>query len=247
MSRIKHYNPQTNTWEYADACFSAGGGSGGNVSAPSDWNAAEGEAGHVLNRTHYMETGETLMAETTFEGSDGTFTCVYSGEALVSGELVEVTYNGQKYICTIRLVDGFISFGYNPAVGKDKGVPFVCVIDEGMLLCMPFDGATAVTMSIARVNVHPLAEYLLANGRYEIFLGSLAVEGSECEQSYDDIAKALHSGRQVVLVVVTETVMVEYQVVSWTWASEVGLTIYYTTSTGVAFITFPNGTWTPAT
>lgn len=30
MARIKHYNPKSGMWEYADACFSAGGGSGGN-------------------------------------------------------------------------------------------------------------------------------------------------------------------------------------------------------------------------
>ena len=30
----------------------AGGGMGG-----ADWNAAEGEAGHVLNRTHWVEYG----------------------------------------------------------------------------------------------------------------------------------------------------------------------------------------------
>lgn len=31
MARIKHYNPKSGMWEYADACFSAGGGSGGSV------------------------------------------------------------------------------------------------------------------------------------------------------------------------------------------------------------------------
>ena len=31
------------------------GGDHGDTSAPSDWNAAEGEPGHVLNRTHWVE------------------------------------------------------------------------------------------------------------------------------------------------------------------------------------------------
>ena len=35
---------------YSDEAVFPEGGSGG---AQSDWNAAEGEPGHVLNRTHY--------------------------------------------------------------------------------------------------------------------------------------------------------------------------------------------------
>lgn len=42
-----------------------GGTGGGSTSAPSDWNAGEGQPGHILNRTHYTET---VMVEPTFDG-----------------------------------------------------------------------------------------------------------------------------------------------------------------------------------
>ena len=49
-----------------------GSGGGGGSSAPSDWNAYEGEPGHVLNRTHYEEVttvgGDTLTWDGNTEG-----------------------------------------------------------------------------------------------------------------------------------------------------------------------------------
>ena len=43
------------------------GGNSGGSGAPSDWNASEGEPGHVLNRTHYEEG--SLTDTLTFDGN----------------------------------------------------------------------------------------------------------------------------------------------------------------------------------
>lgn len=195
-----------------------------------------------------METGAIILPETTLDGEDGQYTCVFGGDGLVNGETCEVTYNGQKYLCTIREQDDGFLFGHNPGWGKDKGIPFVCGVTEGILVCMPLDGATSVTLSIAKVTVHPIAERLLANGRYEVAINSIGLDGTTASRNYDDIVAALHSGRQVVLTAYGEVFFGEYQVVSWGWIPEAGLNISYLDSDGNAkFINFPNGTWTPTT
>ena len=68
--------------------------------AQPDWNAAEGEPGHILNRPFY-ETTETIFNQTVelFEEEGG-----FSAALLPFGKLLEqtkyiVTYNGVKYEC----------------------------------------------------------------------------------------------------------------------------------------------------
>ena len=47
----------------------AGGGSGGSGGAQPNWNAKEGEAGHIANRTHWVDYNEkTIVGPITFDG-----------------------------------------------------------------------------------------------------------------------------------------------------------------------------------
>ena len=79
MPRLKYFNTQTGNWENISTNGKDGASvhigdcepsddstiwidtdeeaevGGGGTSAPSDWNASEGQSGHVLNRTHWTE------------------------------------------------------------------------------------------------------------------------------------------------------------------------------------------------
>lgn len=219
----------------------------GGSSAPADWNANEGDPGHILNRTHYMETGDVILPETIFEGEDGQLACVYSGEPFTPSEIYEVTYNGHQYLCKTMITSGLKALGFDPTTGRGMEFPFLIAhfADEGMLMCAALDGAESVTISIAKVVVHPLAEYILANRRYEVDFNSLELnQNNISSRNYDDIATALNSGRTVVFVGNTEGLLMEATVTGWTWGAEAGLIVNCQVGDKPT-IMFTNGTWTP--
>lgn len=88
-----------------------GGGSGG-----ADWNAAEGEAGHVLNRTHYAEsildiawdgdmTGRTTL-DLTAVGWTGGYIAKVSDLTPTTDELIDSKiYKSDGFECTITADD----------------------------------------------------------------------------------------------------------------------------------------------
>lgn len=149
---------------YSDEAVFPEGGSGG---AQSDWNAAEGEPGHVLNRPFYSEGGSvTLLEETTLitseEADDGAF--IPSVIDLTGISEIEVTYNGTKYVCPITVDDseGLMSyyFGDLSLMSEDiesTGEPFVGLFFDTTSaeaagipgLILPLDGSTEFTVSIA--------------------------------------------------------------------------------------------------
>lgn len=81
---------------------------GGGGSAPADWNAAEGEPGHVLNRTHWVEDNY-IIPETTlnfalqpdFYGLVGAMLTVPNGSGREPdrGYDTIINYNGVDYPC----------------------------------------------------------------------------------------------------------------------------------------------------
>jgi hypothetical protein len=105
-----------------------GGGSGGG-SAPSDWNAAEGEPGHVLNRTHYENGTEmkTLLDATITVASNQ-----FQGKGVVPltvGNTYTVTWDGTEYECvaTEETYNTLPAVGVgNPYFGggENNGKPF---------------------------------------------------------------------------------------------------------------------------
>ena len=84
------------------------GGSGGGSSAPADWNAKEGEAGYVKNRTHWEEEGlVTLVDNQTYEfdtsnyndgGNTAWCDVEFTGEFIPElGNAVTVVWDGVTY------------------------------------------------------------------------------------------------------------------------------------------------------
>lgn len=140
----------------ATGIVESGGGGGGNA----DWNAAEGEPGHVLNRTHYVETGAVQfvpdIAGTPNE--NGSFAlqtpCTYFPN---NGDIFTVTYNGNDYDCVAE-VQGLYGITVVTLAAKNEDaveVVFVCLTDAAGAAVVGSagevtvkDGATSVTMSI---------------------------------------------------------------------------------------------------
>lgn len=227
---------------------------GGGTSAPADWDAAEGEPGHILNRTHYTETGEVILPETVLEDMEGQFMAAYEGGQLVDGQLYEVTYNGEVYTSKCVYSDGGFLLGYLPVIADlAEEKPFMFAVVEGMIMLVAYDGATSVTVSIKQLVVHPIKEHFLPSNlqTYVIDMMNLNLDDKKHTQvSYDEIAAALYSGRRVVLRLNDfETFYSDFNVVSWAWINTeltAALSLSYIgTGREVETIFFDNGTWTP--
>lgn len=159
MNKMKTLTLQGVTFEVVDeqaradiGALKENSGSGGG-SAPSDWNAAEGEPGHVLNRTHYKELAE-LVNGTAVWNDDVEFLALETDFVFVAGETYVVTYNGVEYTCTAFEYDdvGIVvtGVGNGAVLGlEDTGEPFFMFTEEGMLLCVDYNEATEATIRIS--------------------------------------------------------------------------------------------------
>lgn len=71
--------------------------------AQPDWNAAEGEPGHILGRTHWVEGGRVeVLPETTFSKSNTSINHYRHKEpfGLIPGQTYIVNWEGAQYRCT---------------------------------------------------------------------------------------------------------------------------------------------------
>jgi hypothetical protein len=102
--------------------------------AEPDWNAAENEPGHVLNRTHWVEGGRTLiLPSVTIATEEDLRTIPPLG--LVEGDTYIVDLNGTEFVCVAWKVEyeglpvvglGDIYTGSHGEMGtKPTGEPFV--------------------------------------------------------------------------------------------------------------------------
>lgn len=142
------------------------GGSGG---AQSDWNAKEGAAGHVLNRTHYAESVSVeLLPECnpTYSENDGVY--IASANAVpVVGDICIIQWNGTEYVCTAQdasaVVAGAVGVGNGEKFGlASNGEPFGAIFanNSGTIVAMiiPLDGSTEITIAAYShsENIHKL-------------------------------------------------------------------------------------------
>ena len=155
-----------------------GGSGGGGDGAQADWNAAEGEAGHVLNRTHYMVRGAKTvypeMVDAPVEDTTAYFTGKWEYYPSL-GEICIVNYNGATYECPVLSFDSFginMNCAGNPMIagtGEDNGQPFcIALLDETSAaqmgsygFCMVADGSATVTVSVSCNAYHKLSKLFL--------------------------------------------------------------------------------------
>jgi hypothetical protein len=131
----------------------AGGGSGGG--APADWNAKEGEAGYIKNRTHWEEEGVLvqLLPETkvAIEGGQG---FVENVLPLADGETCVVSWNGVEFECVGQDDGGGVCVGdiYTISGGakgtESTGEPFFITWLNGAIMIFCFDDSAEVDLSI---------------------------------------------------------------------------------------------------
>lgn len=162
----------------ADVSFVGGSGQ-------SDWNAAEGDPGHIRNRPFYADPIlHTVLAQTqpVYNDQDGMF---YVAEAfsLVPGEEYMVHWNGADYRCTAMeiAINSFFSAVCVGDIGALNGVPvtgepfgIACLSPEmadlqggayGMVV--PMDGCTELTLSISGITetIVPIPKKYLTEAR----------------------------------------------------------------------------------
>lgn len=87
------------------------------VFAASDWNAKEGEAGHILNRTHWKDAEEKVLAENaTVNYTSGYSNMVnwLSYEIIKDHKTATIIYDGIRYKCDITfdgVTDKYFTLG----------------------------------------------------------------------------------------------------------------------------------------
>ena len=96
-------------------------GQTGPGAATPDWNAPEGAAGHILNRTHYVEE-EVFLEETTYISNNR----IRTPNPLVIGETYNVYWNGTKYEC-VCYEDSSMPTLAGKGPNGDESYPFMIV------------------------------------------------------------------------------------------------------------------------
>ncbi len=105
--------------------------------APADWNAAEGEAGHVLNRTHYETDDRTVIfPKTTLEPDEDDNLVFTLNSPLVVGQEYIVSWDGVEYSSTAF----YLAYGGEEAIllgnygallgGINTGEPFILMTGQ---------------------------------------------------------------------------------------------------------------------
>jgi hypothetical protein len=249
----------------------SGGGS------QADWNANEGEPGHVLNRTHYENGTEH---KTLFE-KDVTTTSNQFAEAGVIGFVVGETYtvwwDGVEYNCTaigpLQYSASVTAIGIgNMAImgGDNTGEPFIIVdMSNGFrAIATAVDGTYSVKITKGVKAYKKLDDcYLPYSARSYII--KLTTEDTQnvygkitiTRISYDEFADILWGGGSVLLdlsAIYSNSINFMCRPVMWAYANgEVSLNFitslapygdnYDPCSVSSLALTFTSGTWTPPT
>lgn len=183
----------------------------GGSSSQSNWNAAEGEPGHVLNRTHWRDVKETVIWEQTVTISEGMFFGSLTGETipLVVGDTYTVLWGGVSYECVCKTGEymGYetITVG-NMALGggENTGEPFAIstIVGFGWGIFAVSDGEYHFKIIGNEYTYHVIPpEYLGGSKPYYITLESDENHNTiyETDVTEDEVFNAIRSGYQIVV------------------------------------------------
>ena len=141
---------------------------GGGSSVPADWNAAEGEPGHVLNRTHYIGIAEIISEMAVYdEDLSGYYLTHFT---MTPGAVFFVTVNGTNYTLTAKEanVEGTyaVYLGAGALLGLEDAdeTPFILatlVSDEVTALMFADESTNDITITVKGEMYVPLPyEYI---------------------------------------------------------------------------------------
>lgn len=126
-------------------------------SVTPDYAAAEGEPGHILNRTHWVEkVGMVeILPDTTIEYNEDEGHMAYIPSLVLEvGKTYIVKWNGTEYTCVVQDVSAFMETEGAVALGdlsdfglNGNGEPFILLYLEGTLMAET-DTTEPITISI---------------------------------------------------------------------------------------------------
>lgn len=186
----------------------------GNAGESSNWLAAEGEPGHVLNRTHYEETVVNeveWLAEQTFMfaetgGKNLCSTVNPIGESIVAGVKYTVVFDGEHYECVAHSTGQNIgNMSLTNASAEDTGEPFrIATINAGAKLQM-----FATTDGEHTISIYKVSEETIVHKLPVKYLPNYIIELTDAQESGDwvmvpnvfaeDFADILYSGGSVLI------------------------------------------------
>lgn len=243
----------------------------------SDWNANEGEPGHVLNRTHYENGTETkTLFNATVTVANNQFQSI-GIVPIVLGNTYTVTWDGTEYECVAFTSNALgypapaLGNPYFSGIGENNGMPFgfVSAVEYGQC-----GGAAMVNGSHTIKITEEVKAYKKLDDCYlpysaRSYTIKLTTEDTQIVYgeititriSYDEFADILWGGGSVLLdlsAIYSNTINLMCRPVSWGYVNgEVSLTFitsivskgdnYDACSVSSLTLTFANGTWTPPT
>lgn len=176
----------------------------------SDWNAAEGEPGHVLNRTHWVDVEKNkVFLDTTFPAStiqNGMVMLALNGE-LEAGHIYTVTFMGQEYSCECKygMVNAMLALCLgNPAAygGEPTEEPFAIghVQSLNMTAIIPFVQVAEYSVKIEgdANTYHPISSKLLPRPIWLIDFDSL-LDNPSVSVTQIELNRAIDNGEMIAL------------------------------------------------
>lgn len=175
--------PITRKEMFLNAVAKSGGGSSGGGGAQPDWNANDGEPGHVLNRTHYAEKVVSTFVDETLGDLDEDIGVFHYKKpfSVYAGEEYTVSWDGIEYKCICIEVPmeetALLMIGNVGAVlgGESTGEPFLILTDRNEQVkqgiserdtatIAPLDGSTYPHVKITGLTdtIHELAPRYIA-------------------------------------------------------------------------------------
>lgn len=130
----------------------------------SDWNAPEGESGHVLNRTHFKK--KVSMLENAVCAFDTEIYYLPECGDLIVGDTYEITINGTSYTCNAFELDGCPWIGseeYLEAYDPSVPIPFAFTQDTigSQIYGVYGDLPAEITVSLTKIEYEKIpTEYL---------------------------------------------------------------------------------------
>ena len=217
---VKTPVPETREEMYLNEIANQHGGGGGGASvAQSDWNANEGEPGHILNRPFYSEHKTVTLLDTITLTANGSFGGL-EGVGLLpelldisDGMECNVVYNGVEYVCTARATTfqdiPCAILGNSYAFGDENtGEPFLlCAFSEIIASqvgiyggVIPLDGSGTFSISIIhhKEDITFIHEKYLPMKLLDVGATMIDVNKVTVDMTYAEIATAAYRGDTVI-------------------------------------------------
>ena len=197
---------------------------GGGASGGADWNASEGEAGYVKNRTHYVEFS-TIIEQQTIEGfavMEGPIYAVQNPFIFTptAGDKYIVHWDGDEYNVDAKEFNGAICIGNeNYLYGTTGGdIPFAIFYINGNDVFVATESTAAShNICIEGEVVHKLDKKFLPFIGEIVFTGVMNADGRYkyyCNTPYAEARVALENGATARMILVNDN-EITHLVLQW--------------------------------